>query len=67
MCRATQRFLKALRLVSRPARDLPLEHALEETRDMQVTTFRLDASGGVSLFVDRWRLVMPPLRAVAPR
>ena len=34
---------------------------------MQVTTFRLDTSGGVSLFVDRWRLVMPPLRAVAPR
>src|SRR5437870_7427458 len=67
MCRATQRFLKALRLVSRPARDLPLEHALEETRDMQVTTFRLDTSGGVSLFVYRWLLVIPPLRAVAPR
>ncbi len=67
MCRATQRFLKALRLVSRPARDLPLEHALEETRDMQVTTFRLDTSGGVSLFVYRWLLVIPPLRAVATR
>ena len=34
---------------------------------MQVTTFRLDTSGGVSLFVYRWLLVMPPLRAVAPR
>ena len=34
---------------------------------MQVTTFRLDTSGGVSLFVNRWLLVMPPLRAVATR
>jgi len=34
---------------------------------MQVTTFRLDTSGSVSLLVYRSLLVMPPLRAVAPR
>ena len=34
---------------------------------MQVTTFRLETSDGVSLLVDRWLLVMPPLRAVATR
>ena len=34
---------------------------------MQVTTFRLETSDGASLLVDRWLLVMPPLRAVATR